>query len=147
VRAYRPLTLTGGTGQSALAPWLARAADSLHCGVRWSALPSTKLRAWRKPPSRPAAGISQGWIKAITGSQSPRILYLPTFFSVNRERELRAATGESPIQSSSAPTRVPRIFLGLGVAHTKLWLKPHLRTYHHNLRYHSEPVMREKREA
>jgi hypothetical protein len=69
------------------------------------------------------------------------------FFREPRKRELRAATGESPIQSSSAPTRVPRIFLGLGVAHTKLWLKPHLRTYHHNLRYHSEPVMREKREA
>jgi hypothetical protein len=84
--------------------------------------------AWRKPPSRSVAWISRGEIcsppsdssarriKALPGTQSSCIPHLSTLFREprKRKRELRAAAGESLIRSSSAPSRVPRIFLGLG---------------------------------
>jgi hypothetical protein len=100
---------------------------SLSRGSVMSALPSTEMRAWRKPPSRSVEWILRGEIysppsdssarriKALPGTQSSCIPHLSTLFHEprKRKRELRAAAGESPIRSSSAPSRVPRIFLGL----------------------------------
>jgi hypothetical protein len=68
-------------------------------------------RGMCSPPSDPSA-----WrIKALPGTQSSRNPHLSTLFREPRQRmrELRAAAGESLIRSSSAPSRVSRIFLGL----------------------------------
>jgi hypothetical protein len=85
------------------------------------------MRTWRKPPSRSVARISRGESAAPfrpvraedkdpPGESVVAHPHLSTLFRDprKRKRELRAAAGEPLIRSSFAPSRVPRIFLGLG---------------------------------
>jgi hypothetical protein len=79
----------------------------LSCSVAW-----ISREEICSPPSDPSARR----IKVLPGTQSSCIPHLSTIFCEprKRKRELRATVGEFLIRSSSAPSRVPRIFFGLG---------------------------------